>query len=508
MKKKYLIIIFILLLGLYRISLLGNGAMAFPDESRYGHSIYALDCLQNHDYKGFLSNIFITQARPGDVLLHLIPAGIQGIFYHTSGWDPRLPVSFIIPQLFNLIISLLLTLVFYRLSLIVLKDFYPAFSATVIYSLLANSNIYIRHLLPYDAALLIILTALWYVLKNRESSKNISKTALISGFLAAISFLTYPGYYYSPVLIWGAFAIGAWGKTPLKNIFNTSAIFTASLGLVIVVFEGFARLIGSSYLHNAIGLSSAINQGSFEEGFTFGLKYLIQVEGIIGYLLILCFVWYICLKVSEMTRQGTKKTFMDDFFLLIVLSGSGFIVHASLSAIFHKMVFYGRLLHLYLPFLVWASFKGLSSLKTAWWRYASYLVLVSASLASFACFALSYSDLVYPRDVLYRYRILCPGLDSSKFVFERHPAKRVIAPPSPKIRGFDAAMLDTSLTTVNAGYFYPVKGLFEPYLQSDHQVKIFTGLHFLNFPAYLFEGYNIGERSLMRERKTYISVFK
>ena len=508
MKKKYLIIAFILLLGFYRTSLLCRGAMAFPDESRYGYSIYALDCLRNQDFKGFLSNIFITQARPGDAILHLIPAGVQGILYQTAGWDPRLPVSLLIPQLLNLLISLLLPLVFYRLSLILLKGFHPAFSATVVYSLLANSNIYVRHLLPYDAALLIFLSALFYVLKGNRSTEVPVKTAGIAGILAALGFLTYPGYYYGPVLVWGALMIRGGGKRPDKIIAKSTAVFAASLALVMLMFEGLARSGGSSYLNNAMGLSATITQGSFEEGFTFGFKYLIQVEGIIGLLLIICFLGYVGLNVRELTRQGPKKLPKDDVFLLFILSGTGFLIHASLSAIFHKMVFYGRLLHLYLPFLVWVGFKGLESLKASGWRKASYAVMIAGSVASFSFFAFSYGSLAYPRGVLYRYRILWPGLDSEKVFFERHPAKRVIAPPSPKIKGIDPAKLDTSLTMVNAGYFYPVKGPYEPYFPPDHQVKIFTGRHFLTFPAYIFEGYSMAERTIMRKQNINISVFK
>ncbi|MBI4726371.1 hypothetical protein HY768_03960 [candidate division TA06 bacterium] len=482
--------------------------MAFPDESRYGYSIYALDCLKSLDFKGFLNNIFITQARPGDAILRLMPAGIQGILYHTASWDPRLPVSLVIPQLFNLLISILLTLVFYRVSLILWRDFYPAFSATVVYSLLANSNIYVRHLLPYDAALLIFLSALFYILKDNRTAAVSVKTAGIAGALAALSFLTYPGYYYIPVLVWGALWIRGRGEKPAKKLLANTGFFAASLALVMLVFEGLARLGGSSYLNNARGLPATIIQGSFKEGYTFGVKYLVQVEGMIGLLLVICLLWYAGLIVRELARQGPKKLLKDYVFLLFILSGAGFMIHASISAIFHKMVFYGRLLHLYLPFLVWTGFQGPGSLKMPRWRNVSYALMIAASVISFTFFAFSYSGLAYPRDVLYRYRILWPGLDSGKIIFERQPVKRVIAPPSPKIKGIDPAMLDTSLTTVNAGYFYPVEGPFEPYLPPEHQVKIFTGQHFLTFPAYLFEGYSMGERRIMRERNIYVSVFK
>jgi hypothetical protein len=506
---KQLAIFYIFFLLFFRAGLLGKGAFAFPDESRYGYSIYALDCLRNHEPRGFVANLFATQARPGDAVIYLVPATVQGIFYQVLGWDPRLPASLIIPQLFNLVVGALILIVFYQVSLLVLESTSASFAATLVYGLLVNSNIYLRHILPYDAALLLMLAGVWYLLASRKRSGYISiKTSAVAALLATASFLTYPGYYFAPVLIGGLLWFKCRGAHSSAPVLKSFAVYVSSVILLLGLTELAAKIGGVSYFYNAAGLSTTIDQGSFEEGLSFGLKYLVQTERLAGIFLLSGTAAYTVIKSRDFLKTGLSGILNDDIYMLLSLSVIGYLAHSFMTVVMHRMVFYGRILHLFMPFWIWPAIRIVASIRVREIKITAYALVLSISLFSFAGFYFQYQKLAYPRDVLYRYNIFWEALPPSMAVFEKLPAKRVIAPPSPRINGLDISRLVADLTVVNGGYFYPVDGRYNPFIPPAGARMLFSGQHFLNFPAYLFEGFKMEERQHLQNQRINITVYK
>ena len=138
-KKHYLLIVLCIMIVFPRFALVGKGAFSFPDESRYHQSRAALSSLFNNDVTGFCKCIMNTQGRPGDTLLRLIPMAVQLLLYKWDGIPVENPESLRISIIFNVIISLLISIVFYNISLQLFENNRAiAFISTLTYSLLAK----------------------------------------------------------------------------------------------------------------------------------------------------------------------------------------------------------------------------------------------------------------------------------------------------------------------------------------------------------------------------------
>ena len=175
-----------------RISLIGKGTMAFVDEQRYVTAMLGLRALGEGHVLEFLRAINSMGARPGDGLWRAIPGLGQAALLLATGLNPNSPPSLQVPQLFNVLVMSLNMLLLYKIY----RRFFQAGMALlgiVLYSSLVNTNLYLRHLLPYDHALFFFLLALWLLLRLTARSAG-WKYGLV-GALAAFSYAVYPGYF-------------------------------------------------------------------------------------------------------------------------------------------------------------------------------------------------------------------------------------------------------------------------------------------------------------------------
>jgi hypothetical protein len=146
-------------LALYHVSLLGRGALAWPDERLYADSLGALRALGQGDVPGFCKALTGWGARPGEAVVRLLPASAQLAAGSWWGWPPLGPRSLRIPASVNVVTSFLLALAFHAVA----RSFVgPTLAglATVLFALLTSSQVYVRHLTPYDTALLFALLSL------------------------------------------------------------------------------------------------------------------------------------------------------------------------------------------------------------------------------------------------------------------------------------------------------------------------------------------------------------
>ncbi|MFQ5493958.1 MAG: hypothetical protein ACE5EX_01120 [Phycisphaerae bacterium] len=173
------------------------------------------------------------------------------------------------------------------------------------------------------------------------------------------------------------------------------AAFGAASLSVPVLLEAVARCGGTSYLGNMAVRSGTITQGLFAEGYVFAWRYLRDVEGAIGIALFVLFV--ICL-IVVLPRRGARIVPVARVTLAAAVGC--YLLHATMGVVFHRMVFYGRLLGMYVPFLVGGAVLALAQLPRAGWRRAGVAGLVVVSLCSFAGFAADYRRVVYPADFL------------------------------------------------------------------------------------------------------------
>jgi hypothetical protein len=171
--------------------------------------------------------------------------------------------------------------------------------------------------------------------------------------------------------------------------------------LCLVIFEKIGRLVGRSYIYDAIGLSKTITQGSFKESFSFILKYLYEVEGLTGIFLMIGLSMFFIIMVYRI-KDKTFKQYSLINLLAIALLGN-YLAYASAGYFFHKVVFYGRLLHQYLPFICIFSIYSTNELLNKLTKNGKLILsLISIIfIVNFGFYFINYKSLSYPRDILW-----------------------------------------------------------------------------------------------------------
>lgn len=486
------LLVLLLLFGLYRVFLTDRGALSFPDESRYEAAVAAARKLGAGELRSFCWQISSVEGRPGEGLLRLLPAAVQVGLERTGlpYWDHR---SLRVPLLFNVLATLLLLLVFYRLALQVYGgDEGAALAATTFYSLLANTNVYVRHILPYDWSLLLGMAALLYAVSRSESPKP--SAFAVAGLLVGAIFAVYPGYYpFAPAVLAPLLLSGGWRAAVSARGAARTALFGAGFLAVIGGFEVVARLGHTSYLGELRRLSGTITQGTFAEGFVFPLRYLSEVEGAAGWVLLAGVLAALPLAF----RAGEAPPAWVRFRPVLLLLGAAFFYNCFASAVLHKMVWYGRLLHLYLPAAVLLAVFGVSQWRTPGGRRSAYMVLVGAGALSFALFAWSYQQIAYPRDAHLDHGITRPDLERAAW-----------ESPVPQQKAFGRGDGASRLLLVNPAHFWPVPAEFTPYTPPPGTETLYRAAHFLRFPAYGFEGSSVEERRRLRERPYQVGIYR
>lgn len=513
LQKKNFIFFFIGILAIYRLTLIDKGVFSFYDETRYEAALNAVERIGHLDFSGFCYEISNTDGRPGDVITRMPPALLQYGILKICNIPLQNPCSLLVPILFNVLISLLISFLFYQITLLLFNtDYFIAVIGTTIFSLLVTNNLYIRHILPYDTSLLFALYILYFLFKKyTQNNQAISlRSVEIIGFLTGFQYCIYPGHYYFAVLF-GALIFFLdkecfFSKEKTKKIFH----YGLAIGVVLVFFQALSMVGNNSFIAGSTRISQTITQGSFEEGFVFLGKYLLQVEKPIGYILLPAILIYIFLSISRVYKNDINYFRNQGVLELIVLIMLvGYIFHGSLSAVFNKMVFHGRIIHIYFPFVVWATLAILEMIKNKLYKKISYYSFVVISVISFIIFNSQYYSLAYPRDVLYDKGVnIYTSVYPEHFIAETPMVFPYYSPPPLDSISLKPYTTGKYYTVVNSCFFYPVYDQFTPYRPSTNEKLLFEGEHFLGFLAYSYEGHNIHDRNLLQERKYKVKIYE
>ena len=472
------LILFIILLGIFRLWLITSGHRFWPDERRYMNALRSIKYIADGDFPTALSCLFRAHGRPVYILISMIPAGFQTMLSNAGILTANNPHFFDVPGMLNVLVSLSLSVLFYHILLILSKNDLQALSGTIIYSLLCNTNLYVRHLLPYDYSLLLFMVALYLILKTKTPSGLNNKMAINCGLLSSLAFLTYPGYYSFGIILAALIYVSA--KNKIKTVF----LYLSSAAAVVILFQTISCFADKTFFANLHKLSSTINQGSFEEGYVFIFRYMSTVEGLIGYALMALFSFYV---IFLLLRDSNKLKIL---FLAVVLA---YLCHGTLTVVFHKMVFYGRLIHMYVPFVVLGAMLALSHINNQRVRRAAILFMIVLSLISFVNFVTEYAWLSYPEDFAHRFIPYTPKKD----ICAVDELKKV---KESDIEGYP-------FVTVNLKILYPIRKFF-PLKTPPGMVLVKSVPHPLNFSAYAFESYSIIERERLRDRKYQMRIYK
>jgi hypothetical protein len=493
-----------------KLNLMGSGFFAFPDEVRYKSSEDALQKLAHGQIAPAINAVFATEGRPADAFIKMLPMTVQFItakvfklnYFETHNSYPIF--------IWNFIIYCCILSIHFKFSKLLLKDEFLALVSVVLLGSLTNSYMYLRHAIPYDASLLIFYLILYKTLVFTESNSLTFRNSFLLGFSGFFGYLVYPGYF--PLFI-TAVCLLFFNRITRETVFiKFRQSITYALGSVacLAVFEGVSRLGGGSYIADAVRLAGTVVQGSFEESFTFIFKYLFEVEGLKGIVLIIGLALFGIFMVFNTPKMPDNSAILVLGIALVSL----FLAYASAGYFLHKMVFYGRLLHQYFPFivifLVYSIHQLLIKLTD---KPEPILALLSfVFIINFGFNFLKYTkSFAYPRDIAWTLS-KTHQLKNIESACEYPDSWSVIPVEEEHIlRGSPKSPTDTlaDIILVNACYFYPIddRSKYQTYTPKSDERLIDSKPHFMNFKAYQYEGYGIAERQNVDAFKLEIKTF-
>jgi hypothetical protein len=561
----------IALVTLYHVCLVGRGALAWPDEHLYRDALSAVDALATHDIAGFGRSLTGFGARPAEATLRLVPATVQKMIARAGGLEVFSPASLRIAVLPNILSSLLLVIVFYRLSRSFFRD-RPGTAelATAVYALLGGNHVWLRHVVPYDTALMLDLTALLLCLRLQSDARRPSRfgpmvlggalvaaallaysvgfyrhrsaglllalavlcavflalalaargvdrrhvrDCVLAGLCAGFGLATYPAYYSFVVGLTAFVAAGGVADRPFRvtsERLRTTYLFVLAVMVVLFSYETLGRLGEVSYLGCAARLSRTITQGSFEEGFIFLPKYLLAVEGPIGGVLIvlaaLGMLGMIACALRRSALSPGEAALARCVFVMAVL----YLVYGAQSALLHRMTFTGRYIRMYVPFIVWSAVFVVGRIPALRIRRSVAGLALAASALSFASFAREYAAVDYPADVLYRLGIGFEDLRPENVVYETEIRPAYDLPVKEMTAGatYVTHPDDDRFAIVNFGFLWLDGAFLGDYVPPPGARLLYEAPHFLTFRTSVFEAYPIWKRQEMRSKRYRLKVYE
>ena len=495
----------IIVLTLSKLLLVGDGFLAFPDEQRYMASGHVLESLSNFNITEAAANLNKTQGRPGETLIKTIPSALQFISAELFGLETYERQNSYLLFLFNFIVYCFILKYIYKIARITILTKTTALLSVIIYCCLVNSYIYLRHTLPYDSSLLILLFALFNIIKTSQSNTFTYKKSFLLGLTAFFGYVVYPGYVLLFGVLFLMFTINNYKKENIKNRLQHSFVYVLGCIMCLAIFEGIARIGNTSYIQDSITLSKTITQGSFGEGYTFLFKYLYNVEQIGGILITLGLIAYTFITIYSIINKKQLTNLNYLFIITCIL----FLFYASLGYFFHKMVWYGRLLHQFfflLPILAAYSITYLS-------KNPKYKIIVTYTLAvvfitSFLINFISYkTQYAYPRDTAWRLVEKDNNIEIKGHCEYKNAIRNMLDYMQEK---HSAEKVNRTYTITNTCYYYPVDDInyYEEFIPEKGMKLIYSNLYFHDYIGYIYEGCDILERETYKKTDLKVKVYK
>jgi len=348
---------------------------------------------------------------------------------------------------------------------------------------------------------LIFYLIIYKISKATIKGKVNFKKSFIWGLFSFFSFSIYPDYF--PILFIAGSLLFFINLTcnNLKNRLIYISFFMLGAIICFSFFEIISRIAGMSYFNEAFKLSGTIIQGSFEESFTFILKYLFFVEGFLGISIFIGFILFIVFMIKYFIHKKYKIFDLEIITFLSVLFI--FLFYASLGYFFHKFVQYGRLIHQYFPFIIIFSIFGfeeiLQAIKIR--REVFYIPFILVLIFILNKNITNLEGLGYPRDI-------CKELKKNNFL-----KTRCVYEYPELFHSYCDDLVKENLNTnsilLNAALFFPLENIstYKQYKPSEDLKLMFSKPLYINFNAYKYEGYSIKERENISKMNLHVALF-
>jgi hypothetical protein len=493
-----LFIVLIALVSVYRLTLLDRGAGAFVDETHYFTSVMTLQSLAAGNVHQAVANIAVARGRHGATLVQLPVALLQSIPAH-FGIPASNPRSLLIPAVCNVLVTAATLYFFFGIAAVACGDPASALIATLVYGLLVNTNLYVRHMLPYDWALCAGMAALWFDVTRRPSAWRPAWSGLLIGVMVTV----YTGYYVLAAVVGVAVVGHAWQANGWRGAVRAAAVFAAASGAVVIVMELIFRAGGLSYIGALRTQSRDITFTSLDEGWLFLPRYLVDVERLSGVVLIGAVAVYLW-QAARRAHRGAMRA-ID---CLVLPAIGGCVWQAAASALMHSVPLYGRLIHPWMPFLAWALADVVASIERPAFRTIARATIVLAVALSWLPAARAYYRLAYPATILYSLGIDTARLPPNRMLCELSPGSSYASPaPLDRVTGYPYSSA-ANYQLVNFCQALPsIPRPRRPAAVSAGATLVYDGPHWMTFPAYAFEGLTPGDRAAMAAIGYRVRVF-
>ncbi len=454
---------------LIRLPLVKENALGFfSDETRYNN--YLTDAFDTsvieEDFHRFWKSVFDIHARPA-----------YGVLYLPSLYFTNITHNNLFGPIYNLVLnSFCIVLLFF----IVKKAFSykAALLSTGLFLFSMTSVSYVRHMLPYDGALLFYLLGLCIYVYSRAW--------FFFGVCMGMSFAVYPGNYFYivpiPFLLLFCSPGTSWSMKLRRFV-----TFAAGLAVVLVAFEYLSVFLEKpmSYIQTAIRLSRTVIQGDFIPALKFIVQYVYANDGFFGISIVAAAI--LSLFFLQRSQGNNRYRAMVSFYMIGV-----YLIMEIMSFGTHSMVLYGRTVRiLYLCMMVSVSVWLAERLRYGFLVMFVLLVLAVHWILRYS----AYVAVVYPNDFLSRV--------SSLYVSS--------APLNVISSGKEQTDDDDRLVFRNINQFYITNiGFLYPYYGvkkidcKDKIVLLHAPYPLAAYTPYLFEGFSEAERrSFFRDPPQY-----
>jgi len=491
----FLLALLLLLAG--RLAIAGSGYLEDTDEWLYlwmHENMGTLDSL-----KTWVDGIFYMQGQLPEMLLRFLQYCSVLPIAEAMQLSPLHPEVLYYIGWYNIAASLLLLVVFYG---ILLRIGFSRFLATVgllLLGTLFNYNLHSRHILPYDHAMLFHLTAFYVLLSTNLRPKNI----LQAGLFSALGLVTYYGSFIFIFINGGLVVVRYWSTA--RQAAKHGALYALPFVGVYLAIELLSRFYGQSYFAFVTQYSGTVNMASADEGFSYIFYYFYHVEKAWGMVLLGLFAAGSGLVFGRADSLHLKQ--------ILLLGIVAYLSYGAVAFFTHKLVFHGRLLHPYYPFIIigvlgWVRYQRL--VRPAYLGMG----LAALALANYALVVQDFNRIGYPRQAIYAYGLYSGDARERMYDYVEE---------LPSVSYSDRAMLiidsmgksslpEGNYTLVNVGFLahYPdsVLAAYQPYVAQQQDTMLVSLPHFQSHPAYAMEYCTCYGREFFWAKQFRIQVIK
>lgn len=502
-KISFLVIFITLLVG--RLSIQGVGYLEDGDEIPFLKLLEFYDRLIVFDPSKWNFLVINMLTNYVEVSIRLVETFFLKLYANWLSIPETSPQALIIMGLFNVLVSMSISYFFYKILLRLDFKTSDALLGVFLAGTLLNTNLYTRHILPYETSLLFHLISIYIVLAPKVSYKKI----FFAGFFCALGYFNYYGNFVLLFIAWVLLMLVDRGSFKRKIL----STFLLSLPCFLFLFflEWVSSLTQQSYMDFLIFFSKTVYHGSTEEGLVYIFRYFSLVEGYWGvFLLVISFgaIFY-SVFYKNVISIPAKRLFQIAVFF--------YIVYGLQAVLTGGMVFYGRVLHLYYPFLI----IGVLLIINVYPKTRRFFLV--GAFVNFLFVINNLNSISYPRTIKYE-KGLFELDDNIEYKYEIRPIivydenksyvdTSIIWPiiKMQKIKPSETHKGQLLLLNFCFFYNYPddiVLNSYQKYKPNEKLQLLYSGSHFMSHPAYTFEYFTKYGRDFFLEKKFKVEVYK